>query len=170
VRRGLLVGLLTVTALLGACGDDGDTGRGDDIVWLLPEYVPGGWTLHIATERVDPVPDYTVSWAPIALAGRDRAEAAAAPDTGPQLFINVGARAYAQYFEDDVAPDAASAAIERHGDLLRLDFTMSGIPVSVSGREVTENQLRRFAESLGRHDHADWRDDLGERLLVDRPS
>lgn len=167
------MGLLTVTILLGACGDagdDGDAGRDDDIVWLLPEYVPDGWTLHLATERVDPVPDYTVSWAPMALAGRDRAEATTAPDTGARLFLNVGARAYAQGLEGDLAPDATSGPVEREGDVLRLDFTMSGSPVSVGGREVTESQLRRFAESLGRHDHADWREDIGERLLVDGPS
>jgi hypothetical protein len=161
---------VTVAALLGACGDNDEAARDDDIVWVLPADVPDGWTLHVATERVDPVPDYTVSWAPIAIAGRDRAEAMAAPDTGPRLFINVGARVYAQNFEVDLAEDAESALVERDGEVFRLDFEMSGSPVSVGGREVTENQLRRFAESLGRLDHAEWREDLGERLLVDRPS
>jgi hypothetical protein len=52
---------------------------------------------------------------------------------------------------------------------LRLEFLMSGAPISVSGRAVTEEELREFAAGLVQLDREAWRRGLGDRLLIDAP-
>lgn len=139
-----------------------------DIVYLLPDEIPSGWTLRLATERTGPPPDYTMSWAPIGIAGKDRAEASDAPDEGPRLWINVGPRVYLPE-TGPTPPDAAGAVMSREGNLLHLRFVMSGILVKVGSQDATEDEIRRFAVSLQQHGHDEWREALGERLLIDRP-
>ena len=116
----------------------------------------------------DDVSDYTVSWAPEALVGEDREAAVDAPDDGPRIYLNVGARFYAQIGEAPDA-DANSAAVVEDGDTLGLEFLLSGTRIAIGGRAVSEEQLRAFASSLEERDHEAWRSELGERLLVDEP-
>jgi hypothetical protein len=112
------------------------------------------------------VSDYTVSWVPTEFVGTDRNAGVSARDVAPQISINVGARFYGQAGHI-AAGDAADAPITRDGELLTLEFTISGSPVTVSGRAVSEAELRAFATSLLAHDHEEWRRLLGDRLLVD---
>lgn len=120
--------------------------------------------------ELDRHPDYTVSWAPEALAGVDRDDAVAGVDEGPTLFLNVGARSYRSLFPDDLATDISAADATHDGDVLSLDFELTGIPVSVGGRGVTEDELAAFAMSLRDTDHDRWRAELSDRLFVDDPS
>ncbi len=134
-----------------------------------PSAIDAGFApLGSAAGSTEDVADYTVSWGPAELAGNDRAAATDAPDDGPTIFINVGARFYGQ-MGDGQSGDAATAPIRRDGDLLQLQLLVSGSPLTVSGRGVTEEELRAFAVSLVELDRDAWRRELGERLLVDEP-
>lgn len=149
---------------------DAAPARDHDVAYLLPSELPEGFALRLATERTDPFTDYTVSWAPAAVVGRNREEASAAPDVGATLILNVGARYYLSYSEIggvELAAGSDSAELMRDGEVMRLDFTRAGIPVTVAGREVSEEQLRAFAPSLEELDRDEWREQLGDRLLVD---
>jgi hypothetical protein len=160
---------------IGSTPDDRLTERVADELASDPRFdfeVPAsamdaGFTpLGSATGSTDDLADYTVSWVPSEMAGEDRAAAVDAPDEGPTIFINVGARFYGQIAA--LGPgDAVTAPISRDGELLRLEFLMSGAPISVSGRAVTEEELRDFAASLVELDRDAWRRGLGDRLLID---
>ena len=114
------------------------------------------------------VADYTVSWGPTELAGEDRAAATHAPDHGPTIFINVGARFYGQV-DDGRSGTRRPARSVVTATSLQLQLLVSGSPLSVSGRGVTEDELRAFAVSLAELDRDAWRREPGERLLVDEP-
>jgi hypothetical protein len=116
----------------------------------------------------DDAADYSVSWAPQGLAGANRAEAIKQPDEGPLLFINVGSRFYAQS-KTISSTDASTAAISKENGLLRMEFLINGSHVQVSGRQVDEEAVRELATSLRTYGHSEWRDRLGDRLLVDEP-
>jgi hypothetical protein len=96
------------------------------------------------------------------MAGRNRAEVRL---VGAHIWINVAARAYALpygLFIEPLPSDVDDATVQREegSEVLNLDFEMSGSLVSVGGQDVTEDELRRFARSLRRHDYDEWRENL----------
>lgn len=168
-------GLEMRVALLGSAPDDGLIERVAAELARDPRFefeIPGaaieaGFApLGSSPGSTDDVADYTVSWVPRELAGDDRAEAMEQADDGPTIFINVGARFYGQGNDSD-AVDPMTAEITHDGELLHLAVLMSGSPISVSGRAVSEDELRALAASLVPLDREVWRAQLGDRLLVD---
>jgi hypothetical protein len=171
-----IAGAILMAGALAACGNGRKAGVNlGDITYVLPEHLPAGWTLKIATERPGGgstpsyVSDYTVSWVPADLAGASRSAAIALPDTGLTIFINVGSPSYAPSFTN-VSANPADAPITSQDGLLEMRFLMSGSVVRLNGRDVDEAMMRMVADSLRAYHRADWRAKLGERLLVDQSS
>jgi hypothetical protein len=140
----------------------------DEIVYLEAGWLPEGWTVGHATERVGPPVDYTLVWRPAVDAGADRS-ASTGDDTGPIVYANVGAAAYhgPQTYEALAALDLESAQVVEDDGALSLDFHLGCCLVALGARGVDAETLRRIAEDIGTVDRERWADDLGARLLVD---
>ena len=183
VRRIALAFLaLLVTA---SCGSQ--TWSIEDVVHVLPDYLPDGWALGSATERIGTaegltgkaieISDYTVVWLPDELVGTTRDEAREAileTDNDPSIFINVGSR----YYEDIYllafgAPLGEVGGYDENTPLMSEDhineptFRVECCVVILQAIGVDEHELRRVAAGMFATDRQSWRAQLGDRLLLD---
>lgn len=188
--RGLGLATLALGAMVPTLGCSG--GGVDDVThidYLLPEELPEGWTLRVATERpgrpeedwvdgepyFDDVADYTISWAPASQVGTSRRASVDLPEPDPRLYLNVGAGFFLPVWEQghegrDLPASIDDAIVEQDADgELSLDFSRDGVLVKVGGHGVEEAVLRDLAKSLRAMPRDAWRERLGDRLLVDEP-
>ena len=187
--RELCFGLVALLLVAG-CGERSGTAEEqqwsiEDTVYVLPADVPPGWTLGVATQRLEQgevpggdvvrVEDYTIRWVLEENAGRDRSDV---DDDGPSFWINVGSRYYEDVYLPAFAEDSASltpsvgeysdaTSIVRDGDISELEFRVECCLVWLGATEVSDDVLRSIAESMTPLDLEEWRSVLGARLLVD---
>ena len=157
----------------------------EDAVYVLPAEIPAGWTLGVATQRVEQgeIPggvvvgfgDYTILWVPQENAGRDRSNV---DRDGPAFWINVGSRYYEDVYWPAFSDDSASSTlligeysnatpIARDGDIAELVFRVDCCLVRLDARGISDDVVGSIAASMTALELDDWRSELGTRLLVD---
>lgn len=188
-ERGQYVGAaaLTVALVCGACSDDTTEPEWstDDAVFVLPQPVPDGWTLGVATQRIEDEElstgetvrfgDYTVGWVREEFAGRDRSDVRS---EGPRFWINSGSRFYEDVYWPAIAGGSVTSSestdeysavtpIGREGDISSLVFRVDCCLVSLGATGISDEMLRSIAASVVGLDLDEWQSELGDRLLVD---
>ncbi len=148
-----------------------DAGRpkADEIVYVEATWLPEGWTVGHATERVGPPADYTLVWRPAAGAGASRSDSTG-NDSGSRIWANVGAAAYhgPQTYSVLKTLDLEGVDVAVEDGYLSLDFHLGCCVVALGGEGVEAGMLTRMAEGLRGAPRDDWTTGLGDRLLIDR--
>lgn len=140
-----------------------------DIVYVIPEWLPDGWTAGHATLRVGPPEDYTAVWRPAELTGTSRSDSTEAD--GQSVWVNVGAAAYSQSSSpeelDSMGFGLEDAEVEEFDGYRILEFRVGCCVVSLGTDHLEAAGLRRIAEGVRAVDRGDWDAHWGRRLLID---
>jgi hypothetical protein len=185
-EQSLGVAALLLAVMCAACANDAAQMEQStpDAVYVLPTEIPSGWTVGVATQRIElgELPDgevvefgdYTVSWVLEENAGRDRDNV---NDNGPVSWINVGSRYYEDFYWPAILGETASTPpigaygestpLTREGDSVELTFRVECCLVQLGANGVDDSVVRRIAKSMTALDLDEWQSELGDRLLVD---
>lgn len=185
-EQSLGVAALLLAIMCAACANDAAQMEqsAQDAVYVLPTEIPSGWTVGVATQRIErgELPDgevvefgdYTVSWVLEENAGRDRDNVT---DNGPAFWINVGSRYYEDVYWPAILGETSSTPpigaygestpLTREGDSVELTFRVECCLVQLGANGVDDSVVRRIAKSMTALDLDEWQSELGDRLLVD---
>lgn len=193
----VLVAAILIALVAAGCGSEARTGPAaldalegtleeDDVVHALPSYLPPGWELGHANERIGitlgprsqvyEVTDYTVVWLPSHLAGNSR-EDSTAEDDDPQIYLISGSGYYEEVMPGDAARATRDADVDDYDDDTPfvvqdsghavLTFRIDGRIANLYAFGIDEQELRMVADSLETMDRQAWRERLGDRLLIE---